>query len=59
SLNRITAAQMSSMIREAGFTIVREQRMTLDIGIPESLLKQYSPDDLRTNGILLLAEKQR
>jgi hypothetical protein len=57
TLNRITADEMTAMIREAGFAIVREQRLTLDLEIPEVLLDRYPAEDLRTNGILLLARK--
>jgi trans-aconitate methyltransferase len=59
SLNRVTANQISRMVRDAGFGIIREQRLTLDIAIPENLLEQHDAEDLRTNGILLLARKEQ
>lgn len=57
SLNRISADQIMALARDAGFQIVREQRLTLDVSVPESLLKRYRKEDLLTNGILLLARK--
>lgn len=57
SLNRITADQITALVRDAGFQIVREQRLTLDLAVPDGLLDQYRKEDLLTNGILLLARK--
>ena len=57
SLNRITADQIHSMVREAGFSIVREQRLRVEIPVPAALQGRYPEDDLRANGILLLSRK--
>lgn len=57
SLNKVTASQMLDFMREAGFQIIREQRLQVDLNIPDELLKQYNEEDLLTNGILLLARK--
>ncbi|WP_456378206.1 SAM-dependent methyltransferase [Thiolapillus sp.] len=58
SLNGITADQITAYVQGAGFEIVREQRLTMDIPVPDVLLKQHRKEDLLTNGILLLARKQ-
>ncbi|WP_456415102.1 SAM-dependent methyltransferase [Thiolapillus sp.] len=58
SLNGITADQITAYVRGAGFEILREQRLTMDIPVPDVLLEQYRKEDLLTNGILLLARKQ-
>ena len=57
SLNRITANQVAALVQEAGFEIVREQRLRMDIAVPDELLERYPEEDLRTNGILMLARK--
>ncbi len=57
SLNKVTADQMIAFMRDAGFDIVREQRLQMKLEIPEVLLKRYNRHDLLTNGILLLARR--
>ena len=57
SLNKITADQMKGFMLDAGFEIIRGQRLEMNLDIPKSLLKQYNELDLLTNGILLLARK--
>ncbi len=58
SLNRITADQIVTLLEDAGFKLMKETRLQLDIPIPEDLLQQYRQSDLLTNGILLLAKKE-
>ena len=57
SLNKITADQMKCFMLDAGFEIIRELRLQMNLDIPDDLLKRYNAQDLRTNGILLLARK--
>ncbi|HID45103.1 MAG TPA: class I SAM-dependent methyltransferase [Chromatiaceae bacterium] len=57
SLNRITAGGIVNQVRDAGFEIIREQRLNMDLEVPEVLLEMYQKEDLLTNGILLLARK--
>ncbi|WP_457668945.1 methyltransferase domain-containing protein [Thiolapillus sp.] len=58
TLNRITADQVVTLVQEAGFEMVREQRLRMDLPVPDVLLERYREEDLSTNGILLLARKQ-
>ncbi len=57
SLNKATADQIHKFISGAGFEIIREHKLQMDLDIPDELLKQYNEQDLLTNGILLLARK--
>jgi trans-aconitate methyltransferase len=57
SLNKVTADQMTGFMLGAGFEIIRQQSLQLNLEIPEDLLKRYNAQDLLTNGILLLARK--
>lgn len=57
SLNKVTADEMTEFMRGAGFEIIREQRLQLNLDIPDELLRRYNKRDLLTNGILLLARK--
>jgi trans-aconitate methyltransferase len=57
SLNGINADQIADMVEAAGFDITKQQRLKMDMPVPEVLLEKYSQQDLLTNGILLLAKK--
>ncbi len=48
---------MKQFMGNAGFEIIREQRLQLDLDVPDELLTQYNEQDLLTNGVLLLARK--
>ncbi len=46
SLNKTTADQMKQFMGNAGFEIIREQRLQLDLDVPDELLTQYNEQDL-------------
>lgn len=56
-LNGVTANQIAAFVQNAGFEIIREQRLRMELPVPQVLLHQHRKDDLLTNGILLLAKK--
>ena len=58
SLNRITANNILKALREAGFRILKEQRLKMDISVPRELLETYDEEILLNNGLLVLAQKQ-
>jgi SAM-dependent methyltransferase len=57
SLNRCTADDLVALLRGAGFHIEREQRNQMALEPPPALLERYRAEDLRTNGLLVLARK--
>ena len=57
ALNRLTADELVAFAQSAGFNVVREERRSLDISPPDSLLAQYPRDWLTNNEIFLLLRK--
>lgn len=56
TLNRITAMQLLTTLRENEFTIIREYTTSEDFEIPEPLKEIYVESVLRTNQIVVLAK---
>lgn len=56
-LNRLTADELVTMSRQAGFEVLREERRHVDFPIPPALLERYPEDLLRNNEIFLLLGK--
>lgn len=56
-LNRITVEELIDFIVIAGFEILRENRGSSNLDIPEILLQQYRKNDLLTNEIDLLVKR--
>ena len=57
ALNRLTADELVAFAKSAGFNVAREERRSLDISPPDSLLAQYPRDWLTNNEIFLLLRK--
>ena len=57
ALNRLTADELVAFAQSAGFNVAREERRSLDISPPDSLLAQYPRDWLTNNEIFLLLRK--
>ena len=57
ALNRLTADELVAFAQSAGFNVAREERRSLDISPPDSLLAQYQRDWLTNNEIFLLLRK--
>ncbi|HIE53921.1 MAG TPA: class I SAM-dependent methyltransferase, partial [Chromatiaceae bacterium] len=58
SLNRITADEIVNMLQDAGFTILKEQRLNMKLPVPDDLLKIQGRETLLNNGLLLLGQKE-
>lgn len=56
-LNRCTADEIVRFHEDQGFEIIRQRRNQMQTEIPPSLLEQYPEEQLRTNGLILLARK--
>ena len=54
---RLTADELVAFAQSAGFNVVREERRSLDISPPNSLLAKYPRDWLTNNEIFLLLRK--
>lgn len=57
ALNRLTADELVQFAKNAGFSVAREERRTVDLEVPEALLSQYPRDWLVNNEIFLLLRK--
>jgi hypothetical protein len=57
ALNRLTADELVQITGEAGFSVVRQERRSLDMAIPEALKGRYPDDWLLNNEIFLLLTK--
>ncbi|WP_019702856.1 class I SAM-dependent methyltransferase [Paracidovorax oryzae] len=54
ALNRLTADELVGLTAEAGFHVVRQERRSLQMEIPEELRGKYPPEWLLNNEIFLL-----
>jgi trans-aconitate methyltransferase len=57
ALNRLTADELVQFAKNAGFSVAREERRTVDLAVPESLLSSYPREWLVNNEIFLLLRK--
>lgn len=58
SLNRLTADELAGLVVDAGFSVVRQERRSVDLAVPAVLLERYPRDWLVNNEILLLLRKE-
>lgn len=58
TLNRLTADELVRFGRNAGFSVKKEQRSTLDLEPPAALVAQYGRDALITNETRVLFQKK-
>ncbi|BEU95033.1 class I SAM-dependent methyltransferase [Acidovorax sp. DW039] len=57
ALNRLTADELVQFAKNTGFSVDREERRTVDLEVPETLLSRYPRDWLVNNEIFLLLRK--
>jgi SAM-dependent methyltransferase len=57
ALNRLTADELVALVQQAGFTVQRQERRSVDLPLPPQLLAQYAEAVLRNNEIFLLLRK--
>lgn len=53
-LNRLTADELVGIARDAGFSVLREERRHVDLEVPSVLLENFEVDCLKNNELLLL-----
>ena len=56
-LNRLTADELVELVRQAGFSVEKQERRSVDMAPPPELLARYSDEVLRNNEIFLLLRK--
>lgn len=56
-LNRLTADELVDLVRQAGFSVEKQERRSVEMAPPPELLSRYSDEILRNNEIFLLLRK--
>ena len=56
-LNRLTADELVDLVRQAGFSVEKQERRSVEMAPPPELLSRYSDEVLRNNEIFLLLRK--